>query len=92
MINYIVEFIGTFIFLSVILREGQAIPIAIALASVIYFGGSISGGHFNPAVSVMAYLNNSLSVTDLPFYIIVQLAGGVAALMFYKNYTLTNTK
>jgi aquaporin Z len=90
--KYIVEFIGTFIFLSVILREGSAIPIAIALASVIYFGGAVSGGHFNPAVSVMAYLNESLSLTDLPFYIIVQLAGGAAALMFYKNYTLTNNK
>jgi aquaporin Z len=90
--KYIVEFIGTFIFLSVILREGQAIPIAIALASVIYFGGVVSGGHFNPAVSVMSYLNDNLSLTDLPFYIIVQLAGGVAALMFYKNFTLAPLK
>ena len=51
MFVYLVEFIGTFVFLSVILRVGQPIPIAVALLSAIYFGGSISGGHFNPAVS-----------------------------------------
>ena len=41
MINYLVEFIGTFIFLSVILTSGEAIPIGVALAAVILFGGKI---------------------------------------------------
>ena len=58
MIKYLVEFIGTFMFLSVILSQGQALPIVIALAAAIYFGGAISGGHFNPAVSFMFHMNN----------------------------------
>ncbi|MBG02256.1 MAG: hypothetical protein CL470_08305 [Acidimicrobiaceae bacterium] len=84
MLNYIVEFIGTFIFLSVILRVGEPIPIAVALLASIYFGGSISGGHFNPAVSIMMYLKKSLSGKDLPMYILSQVVGGMTALYFYR--------
>lgn len=84
MIKYAVEFIGTFIFLSVILSQGEAIPIAVALAAVIFFGGSISGGHFNPAVSVMMNMNKVISNNDTAAYIAAQLTGAAAALYFYK--------
>ena len=85
MYQYIVEFVGTFIFLSVILASGQALPIAIALAAAIYFGGAISGGHFNPAVSIMKYFAKSISAQDTAIYIVAQVLGGLAALYFYKN-------
>ena len=58
--KYLVEFIGTFIFLSVILITGQAIPIALALAAVIYWGGAISGGAFNPAVAFALFIKKNL--------------------------------
>ena len=86
MIKYLVEFIGTFMFLSVIMSQGQAIPIVIALAAAIFFGGSISGGHFNPAVSFMMHINNTLPLEDFLFYVVSQLAGGFLALMFFKNF------
>ena len=86
MIKYLVEFIGTFVFLSVILSQGQALPIVIALAAAIFFGGSISGGHFNPAVSFMMHVNNTLPLEDFLFYVVSQLAGGFIALMFFKNF------
>lgn len=85
MYQYIVEFIGTFIFLSVILASGQALPIVIALATAIYFGGAISGGHFNPAVTTMQYFNKKISAQNAVFYIVAQVLGGLAALYFYKN-------
>ena len=69
MIKYLVEFIGTFMFLSVILSQGQALPIVIALAAAIFFGGSISGGHFNPAVSFMMHVNNTLPLEDLQIHL-----------------------
>jgi aquaporin Z len=94
MISYITEFIGTFIFLSVILQAVRKnssmaayVPIAIGLALVaaIQFGGSISGGHYNPAVSVMFFLNKSLPSKDLIPYIVAQILGGIAAKYFYDN-------
>ena len=86
MIKYLVEFLGTFILLSVILSHGQALPIVIELAGVIFFGGSISGGHFNPAVSFMMHMKNILPIEDFLFYVVSQLAGGAVALMFFKNF------
>lgn len=86
MIKYLVEFLGTFVFLSVILSQGQALPIVITLAAVIFFGGSISGGHFNPAVSFMMHMKNTLPLEDFLFYVVSQMAGGAAALVFFNNF------
>lgn len=85
--KFLVELVGTFIFLSVILKTGQAIPIAIALAAVIYFGGDVSGGHFNPAVSFMMFLNNSnvFGSADLLSFVVAQLLGASLALAYYKS-------
>ena len=79
-----VEFIGTFIFLGVILSVGQAIPIGAALAVAIMFGGNISGGHFNPAVSLMMFLNKSIDANQLLTYVIAQSLGGISALALHK--------
>lgn len=83
-LKYIVEFIGTFILLSVILIHGSPIPIGIALACALFIGGAISGGHFNPAVSLMMYLKRAISLNDTVIYIIFQILAGITALTFYK--------
>ena len=88
--RYIVEFIGTFIFLFVILNKPEAIPIGIALVTAIYFGGNISGGHFNPAVSVMANRAGKITNTQLPGYIIAQVVGGLCALWAFKYLNRNN--
>jgi len=85
----LVEFIGTFIFLFVIMFYGKPLHIAVALFLVIYFGGNISGGHFNPAVSVMKYANNEISLPGMSGYVVVQILGGLCALGVY-NYLSKN--
>lgn len=84
MIPYLVEALGTFIFLSVIVSVGKPIPIAIALAAVIFFGGEISGGHFNPAVSVMMFLKKAITMPTLVGYVTAQVLGAALALYFYR--------
>jgi|TARA_A100001015_G_scaffold288725_1_gene359867 aquaporin Z len=92
MLKYLVEFIGTFIFLGVILNvvnqkvKWAAFAVGLALAVVVLWGGGISGGHFNPAVSVMFFLNKQLSTIDLIGYIVAQILGGASALLFV-NYS-----
>lgn len=84
--KYLTELIGTFVFLAVILMSGgDGIQIGVALAAVILFGGKVSGGHFNPAVSFMMYLKDSLSQEDLVFYVISQLVGAAAALYYFRE-------
>jgi aquaporin Z len=85
-LEFFTEFIGTFIFLSVILKTGDALAIGIALASVIYFGGKISGGNYNPAVSFMMFLSNKMDAPKFIAFVIAQLLGGTAAFIFH-TYT-----
>ena len=86
--KYLVEFIGTFIFLSVILTSGEAFPIGLALATVIFFCGKVSGGNYNPAVSTMMFLKHKLNTPDYIGYVIAQIMGGVCAYLFNEHFVV----
>jgi len=58
--------------------------IGLALMAVISFWKT-SGGHFNPAVSVMMAAAGKLNMKDLAPYVVAQIAGGLAALELYKR-------
>ncbi len=61
--KYVVEFIGTFFLVltigMVVIEPGAGAlaPLAIgsALAVMVYAGGHISGGHYNPAVTLAVF-------------------------------------
>jgi aquaporin Z len=79
--KYVAEFIGTAIFLTIILKsKGDTYVIVLGLLAAILFMGSISGGHFNPAVSIMQYVNKEMVSSDLFGYIIGQILGGLIAI------------
>lgn len=84
MYEYLAEFIGTFVFLFVILSTTEPFAIAMALMTAIYFGSKYSGGHFNPAVSVMMYLKGSIDNVNLTGYIAMQVLGGITAFYLHK--------
>lgn len=86
LIEFFTEWIGTFIFLTVILKTGDALAIGLALASVIYFGGKVSGGNFNPAVSFMMLLSNKLDASKFIVFVIAQILGATSAFLFH-SYT-----
>ena len=71
--------------MSVILQTGKAIPIGLALAGVIFFGGAVSGGHFNPAVSIMMFIKGNKDLLTTIIYIIAQVLGGIMALFFVSK-------
>ena len=86
MINKLLaEFLGTMFFLYVILATGDAVAIGLALMVVIFILGKVSGGNFNPAVSVMLAMAGKLSMKDLAPYVVAQVLGGLAALELYKR-------
>ena len=84
LLKYLVEFLGTAVFLFTILRFPNPPMIALSLFLVIVAGGKISGGHFNPAVSVMKYAEGQIKVVDMALYIAVQVLGGLFALSLFK--------
>ena len=81
----LVEFLGTVFFLYVILAVGNTLAIGLALAVAIMVGGKISGGHFNPAVSVMMVAAKKLRMNEAAPYILAQIAGGLVALELHKR-------
>jgi aquaporin Z len=92
MFDILVEFLGTFFFLSVILATGQAIPIGLALMTAIYFGGHISGGHFNPAVTTMMAIKGTIGFDKFVGYIVAQILGGIVAFIFYNTAIRSSSK
>lgn len=84
--KYIIEFIGTGIFLYIILTTGNALAIGATLALLIIFGNSLGGSaHYNPAVSVVMASAKKIPINDLVPYIILQILGGLVALEFFKR-------
>ncbi len=85
--KYIVEFIGTFFLvltvgLTVIPGNASVIaPLAIgsALMVMIFAGGHISGGHYNPAVTLAVTIRGKISAVDAPMYMIFQIVGAAVA-------------
>lgn len=106
----ITEFVGTFLFCTVftfVLGQDKAtasmggcvaaptaLIIGVALTCVVYFGGAISGGHFNPAVTLAVSLTSypffqdrsvRFNPMDVPFYWAAQVAGSVLASLLGKS-------
>jgi aquaporin Z len=91
----VTEAIGTFfLVLSVGLSVNGGAPLApiaigFTLMVMVYAGGRISGGHYNPAVSLGAMLRGALPAGKLVPYWIAQLAGAIAAGFMIWKFTGT---
>src|ERR1700678_2529967 len=83
----IVELIGTFFLVLTVgacvvnPNSGVIAPIAIgsSLMIMIFAGGHISGGHYNPAVTLAVAVRGRLPAIEVPGYIFAQLIGGALA-------------
>lgn len=58
---------------------GVALAFGLTVLTMAYAVGHISGGHFNPAVSVGLFIGGRFNVKDLLPYIVSQVIGAIAA-------------
>ncbi len=89
------EFIGTFALVASILGAalfsfpvsgitGVALSLGFTVMAMIFAVGHISGGHFNPAVTLGLVAGGRFKAGDAPAYIVAQCLGGIAAaVVFY---------
>jgi aquaporin Z len=83
--KYAVEAIGTFFLTFVVvvsvLSHSVFTPLAAGatLMVMIYAGGHISGGHYNPAVTMAALVRGRIGIAEAVGYWTVQVIGGVIA-------------
>jgi aquaporin Z len=100
--KYLVEFIGTFFLVltigcTVISRGSGVIPplaIGSVLTVMIFAGGHISGGHYNPAVTLGVWLRGKCETKDVAPYMIFQIMGALLAasvVRFLKGGSLRAT-
>jgi aquaporin Z len=86
--QYLAEFLGTLFFLYVIIASGNPVAVGVALIIAIMVAGPISGGHLNPAVSVMMTSIGKLPSSELLPYVLAQIAGGLTAIELHKRVKL----
>ena len=86
--KYVAEFLGTLILVfggSVAILGnsagdlGVAFGFGLALLAGLYAFGEVSGGHFNPIVSLAMFLDRRLSALDTIWYWIAQFVGAICA-------------
>jgi len=83
----VVEFIGMFLFVFTVgmatnkAGAGALAPLAIGsiLMVMVFAGGHISGGHFNPAVSTAVRLRGRMTNEEFGAYLVTQFAAAVLA-------------
>ena len=90
--KYLAELVGTFILvvigsMTIVAAGAMSTPIQVVvpfgfglgLLAAIQSAGYVSGGHFNPAVTVGALLDRRIDVMNAVGYIVAQVIGAIAA-------------
>ncbi|MBQ6539350.1 MAG: MIP family channel protein [Bacilli bacterium] len=95
--KYISEAIGTGVLVLIgcgvaVLSSGDlvatALAFGLAIVAMAYSVGAISGGHFNPAVTLGQFINKKISGSDAIFYVIAQIIGAfIGAGLLYVIFT-----
>jgi aquaporin Z len=82
MLKYFIEFFGTFLLVAALGISGDPIAIGLILAAFIYIGADVTGGHFNPAVTLAAWAADEIPSSKISANIFSQLFGAFAAAAF----------
>jgi aquaporin Z len=89
-----VEFVGTFFLVFTVgmatAKTGAGVLAPLAIGSVlmvmVFAGGHISGGHYNPAVSTAVLIRGKMSGPEWVGYLITQLVAGVLAGLLARGF------
>lgn len=85
--KYLVEFIGTFFLVFTVgctviaPGAGSLAPVAIgaSLMVMVFAGGHVSGGHYNPAVTLAVWIRGKCETRDVVPYWVAQIAAALVA-------------
>lgn len=101
--NRLAEFIGTYALCFVAILAihhlgsapgglfGIAFANGLVIASFATAFGTVSGAHFNPAVTIAMWLTNRMKAVDVPSYILSQIGGAIFAGLTIKFLGMDNS-
>jgi aquaporin Z len=90
-VKYTVEAIGTFFLVFTVgAAVGSGSPLAplgigAVLMVMVYAGGHLSGGHYNPAVTLAVLVRGRIQLRDAAAYWFVQLGAGLLAALVVRD-------
>jgi aquaporin Z len=90
-VKYVVEAIGTFFLVftvgAAVGSGSQFAPLGIGavLMVMIYAGGHLSGGHYNPAVTMAVLMRRRIGLRDAVAYWVVQFGAGLLAAVVVRT-------
>lgn len=76
--QFLMECIGSFFLVLVIALSGNPIAIGFIVMVLVYMGGYISGGHYNPAVTLAVWMQGKITGTKAMVYALFQIVGGAS--------------
>ena len=76
-IDFVLELIGTFIFIYVICTTGNYLAIGATLGILVLIISKYSFANFNPAVSISLFYQNKMTTTELFIVVIAEILGGL---------------
>ena len=90
----VAEFLGTavLVMVALVLAQTTGVPyfigtsVAVTLVVVYMLFGSVSGGHFNPAVTFGMWTTRMIGTLRAVSYMAAQMLGGLAALQLYQYF------
>ena len=85
--KYVVEGVGTMFLVLAYAMIGYPFAIGSMLLVLMYAGSHISGGHYNPAVSLAMWMQKKISLENMFYYMTAQLSGGLVAAMICRLLT-----
>src|SRR5215210_2325481 len=82
--TFVLVFVGSLSILAALAMDASVLLVVplgfgLALLAGIFAVGDVSGGHFNPAVTLAALLDRRIRILDAVMYVVAQALGAVAA-------------
>lgn len=78
MLKYNAELFGSLFLTIAIGLSGNPLAVGSILAALVYLFSDLSGSHFNPAVSLAAWVTGKLTIQEMLGYIFSQISGAIA--------------
>lgn len=70
--NTLIEFVGTLVYVYTVEKLGTALAVTVGLGVAAFLFGRFSGGHFNPIVTFMRYIDNTIPLSVMLQSITIQ--------------------
>ena len=83
-VNFLSEFLGTFILVYVVFKTGNYLAIGATLAVLILFTINYSLSCFNPAITIALYYNKKINMNRLLVILVAEILGGLLTIPVLK--------